>query len=157
MEPPSRSRITVLDRSGERIPTAPISRAVRMSLAQQNAAGSIDVILTDDREIAELNKTWRSIEGPTDVLSFPAPSSAGCLGDIAISVETAKRQASARGVGLIEELAYLAIHGTLHLLGFDDGDEESRRSMFKASDLTALELGIPLSSSWTSLDLEVAG
>lgn len=157
MEPPSRSRITVLDRSGARIPTAPISRAVRAALAQQEASGSIDVLLTDDAEIADLNSTWRGIEGPTDVLSFPAPPETGCLGDIAVSVDTALRQAEARGIKLADELAYLVIHGTLHLLGYDDEDENSRNLMFEATDRVAHELGISIGAPWTSLELEATG
>lgn len=157
MEPPSRSRITVLDRSGARIPSAPISRAVLVALDRQGASGSIDVLLTDDREVAELNHRWRGVEGPTDVLSFPAPPQTGCLGDIAVSVDTARRQAEARGIALIDELAYLVIHGTLHLLGFDDDDDNSRSLMFEATDHVANELGISIGAPWTSLELEATG
>lgn len=71
-----------------------------------------------------LNRTFRGYDRPTDVLSFPAgdgdfPDEADYLGDIVISVETARRQARRRGSTLPRELRVLALHGLLHLLGYD--------------------------------------
>jgi probable rRNA maturation factor len=89
----------------------------------------------DDRQIEELNHTYLSRDCPTDVLSFPmaeGPFPAvqpHILGDVVISVETALRQAEARQAGLHEELAFLLIHGILHLTGYDheQGASEQRR------------------------------
>jgi probable rRNA maturation factor len=71
-----------------------------------------------------LNRTFRGYDRPTDVLSFPAhagdfPDEADYLGDIVISIETARRQARRRGSTLPRELRVLALHGLLHLLGYD--------------------------------------
>ena len=95
----------------------------------------LSVLLTDNTGIQKLNKLYLKKDRPTDVLSFPMYdfkselSGTGCqpvvtdaepiLGDIVISVETAKAQASANDVTLMEEMARLLIHGILHLLGFD--------------------------------------
>jgi probable rRNA maturation factor len=111
------------------------------------AAYSLGLALCDDEAMAELNRTWRQQSGPTDVLAFaaqedapPAPaagSGAGegepgaCLelGDIVISLDTARRQAIAAGHDLEEELLFLASHGLLHLLGWDHPDEDSLAAM----------------------------
>lgn len=95
----------------------------------------LSVKLTDDNEIAELHSTWMQIEGPTDVLSFPqddpkAPSAVGgCLGDVVVSTDTARRQAADHGHSLAAEVTLLAVHGVLHLLGYDDLDETKRSLM----------------------------
>ena len=84
----------------------------------------ISLLITDDRSIRDLNKTWRNKDKPTDVLSFsqlegeslPGFSS---LGDLVISSDTAARQAAALGHSLELEMARLLVHGVLHLLGYD--------------------------------------
>ena len=95
----------------------------------------ISILLLDDRQIEELNRTYLSRDCPTDVLSFPMtggpfPSvQSHLLGDVVISVETAARQAASRPAGFYEELALLLIHGILHLLGHDHeqaGNEQRR-------------------------------
>jgi probable rRNA maturation factor len=78
----------------------------------------VSVLLTDDREIKELNRAYRKIDRPTDVLSFPMKDSR-MLGDIVISVDRAEEQAARYGVDLDEELSRLLIHGALHLAGYD--------------------------------------
>lgn len=98
--------------------------------------------LTDDQEIQSLNAQYRSKNQPTDVLAFAALevdspqlppqvqlSMPVYLGDIVISVDTAHRQAQQQGHSLKTELAWLATHGLLHLLGWDHPDEESLMGM----------------------------
>lgn len=94
--------------------------------------------LTGDREIQTLNAHYRQQDRPTDVLAFAALEAASpllptgeplYLGDLAISVETAQRQAQAQGWSLREELAWLASHGFLHLLGWDHPDEARLQAM----------------------------
>jgi probable rRNA maturation factor len=98
--------------------------------------------LTDDREVQSLNEQYRHKNQPTDVLAFAALevdspqlpaemqlSEPVYLGDIVISVDTAYRQAQQQGHSLETELAWLATHGLLHLLGWDHPDEESLRAM----------------------------
>ena len=85
----------------------------------------VSVLLTDDAEIQRLNKQYRGIDSPTDVLAFAmregidAEINPHLLGDIVISIQTAQRQAVDVGHSLDMELALLAVHGTLHLLGYD--------------------------------------
>jgi probable rRNA maturation factor len=94
----------------------------------------LSVLLCDDQSIAKLNARWRGQNRPTNVLSFPAtpPVPGGqdgpvILGDIAIAYETAAREAAEQGKTVADHLAHLAIHGFLHLLGYDhqmDGEAE---------------------------------
>ena len=89
----------------------------------------LTLTLTDDAGIRTLNRVYRELDEATDVLSFSqiegaepfvaAPSGVLTLGDIVISVETAVRQATAQSHSLGRELAHLAVHGALHLLGYD--------------------------------------
>ena len=98
--------------------------------------GQVDLTLTDDHFIRELNRTYRGIDRPTDVLSFPqwepdeirsglpATDPAPLLGDVVISWPRAVEQARDYGHSLARELSFLAVHGTLHLLGYDHQNEE---------------------------------
>ncbi len=84
--------------------------------------GALAVALVTDAEMADLNQRFRNRSQPTDVLSFPGGEGLGDsphLGDIAISVETAKRQAQHEGHSLAVEIQYLVLHGILHCLGYD--------------------------------------
>lgn len=104
--------------------------------------------LTDDTEIQSLNAQYRHKNQPTDVLAFAAlevnspqlPTSMPLsfplyLGDLVISVETAERQAQQQGHSLQTELAWLATHGLLHLLGWDHPDEESLKEMLNQQEI----------------------
>jgi probable rRNA maturation factor len=92
----------------------------------------LSILLTADREVARLNKTYRKKAGPTDVLSFamsegePAPSK--ILGDVVISVERAEKQAIEIGVSLAEEVLRLLIHGVLHLCGYEHEGVSKRKA-----------------------------
>lgn len=87
------------------------------------ASGEIGVLICDDATIRSLNRHFRHSDAATDVLSFASgdaqPDGDCYLGDIAISLETATRQAAERGVGITRELETLLLHGVLHLCGFD--------------------------------------
>lgn len=96
------------------------------ALEAENAEGEICIGLTNDELIHEYNRDYRGVDRPTDVLSFPTAEGEqiaaipdGHLGDILISVETAARQANSIGHSVGREVAFLAIHGTLHVLGYD--------------------------------------
>ncbi|MCS7183230.1 MAG: rRNA maturation RNase YbeY [Thermoanaerobaculum sp.] len=90
--------------------------------------GSLAVLLCDDRTMELFNRHFRRENKPTDVLSFPSherlPSGTVHLGDVAISLETASRQAAAAGHSLQREVAILLIHGILHVCGFDHERDE---------------------------------
>jgi probable rRNA maturation factor len=110
----------------------------------------------DDAEIAEMNARYRTKPRPTDVLSFaqsegePFPPSGAAapghvmLGDIVISIETAARQARERHHSLETEVEFLAVHGCLHLQGYDHRTPPQRRAMWQRQDavITALQDGI---------------
>lgn len=83
--------------------------------------GNIDVLLADDRALRRLNRQFRGINKATDVLSFPAPREVAeqHAGDLAISLETAARQAAEHGLTLRDEVRVLLLHGVLHLSGMD--------------------------------------
>jgi probable rRNA maturation factor len=94
----------------------------------------LSILITDDEEICSLNRIYRAIDRPTDVLSFSQIEGEGpvtapqLLGDVVISWETAQRQASELGHSVLVEIKRLLVHGVLHLLGFDheEGDEAGR-------------------------------
>lgn len=99
-----------------------------------------------------LNQQFRQLDEATDVITFPAePNPHGELGDLAICVPYASRQAKARGVTLKTEVTYLAIHGALHLLGFDDERPADRNVMFAEMARAGEALGLPPEPEWSSL------
>ena len=113
-----------------------------------SGCGSVEVsvMVTDDEEIRELNSTWRGMDRPTDVLSFPngeAPPGyhAVVLGDVVISAQTAMRQSEERGHDLQKELRILLVHGILHLLDYDhevSAEAEAEMAREEARILSAL-------------------
>lgn len=112
----------------------------------------VSLILVDDEYIHRLNHQYRGKDAPTDVLSFAlnegdepeiidGPQET-LLGDIIISLETASRQAEEYGHSLERELAYLSVHGMLHLLGYDHETEEEKAEMRKEEEHVLGLLGI---------------
>jgi probable rRNA maturation factor len=101
--------------------------------------------LTDDSGITVLNREFRGFDKPTDVLSFPQDDPL-LLGDIAISIETARRQAESASWPLSSELALLGVHGFLHLLGHDDEDLAGARLMetLTREVLTRADVALPV-------------
>jgi len=112
---------------GRRAPAlaARVARSARQLLrALHRERGELSVLLVSDGEMRRLNRRWRGRDRPTDVLAFaqaegPGGAPDGVLGDVVISVDTAKRQAAERGDTLGRESERLLIHGVLHLLGYD--------------------------------------
>lgn len=112
-----------------------------------NAEASI--IITDNQEIRKINKEYRNIDKETDVISFALEDDetfinipVRILGDIYISIDKAKLQAEEYGHSLKRELAFLTVHGMLHLLGFDHMNKEDEKVMFKKQDEILNELEI---------------
>ena len=93
----------------------------------------INIVLTVDEYIRNLNKSYRGIDSPTDVLSFSMDENV-LWGDIYISLDTAIKQAEEQGWDLDREVRFLAIHGLLHLLGYNDEDEEGYNTMMKLAE-----------------------
>ena len=127
---------------------------LRLALPPRSiSAYELSLRLTDDAEIQSLNADYRQKNQPTDVLAFSAleqdyPQPAEMqdlplyLGDIVISVETAQRQADQRQHSLQLELAWLAAHALLHLLGWDHPDEASLQSMLKQQERLLETVGL---------------
>ncbi len=92
-------------------------------------SANVSLVLCDDRTIHELNIRYLGHDYPTDVLSFPLSEGELLVGEIIISVETAERNAKRFRQTLEQELLRLAIHGTLHLLGYDDATSQQRKRM----------------------------
>ena len=96
-----------------------IKRVEKMLDVIGKTDSSVTVAFVSDKKIRELNRLFRRINKATDVLSFPGDSNDGEMGDIAISIETAARQAKQSGLTLDGEIAQLLLHGLLHLCGYD--------------------------------------
>jgi len=104
----------------------------------------VSVLLTGDESISILNREYRSIDAPTDVLSFSQRGpdehfacQGNLLGDVVISVETAQRQAREQATDLDSEIDMLVAHGLLHLLGYDHAEPEEAETMFaRQAELT---------------------
>jgi probable rRNA maturation factor len=117
-----------------------IKHAVKETMDYYNITKTdITIRLTDDNEISQLNKEYRGFSSATDVLSFlqdftDPETGRKYLGDIVISIETAIRQAPKFELTIDQECAFLAIHGTLHLLGFDHGTPEEKKTMWEIQD-----------------------
>ena len=115
--------------------------------------GEVSVTLTDDEHIHAMNRQYRGIDRPTDVLSFALNESeepvvedgpdVNVLGDLVISVERAKEQAADYGHSVKREIALLTVHGMLHLLGYDHMEEEDRIEMEAEQRFVMEKLGIP--------------
>lgn len=118
-------------------------------------AAEVSMVLVDDARMAELNEKYRGITGTTDVLSFPMlegdegpeagdPCDEFLLGDIVISVPRAREQARACGHSLEEEMAFLAVHSMLHLLGYDHERSDQEEVLMREKEkivMARLEAG----------------
>ncbi len=115
----------------------------------------VDVLLTDDAGIHEINLEQRRVDAPTDVLSFPMfdlkpgdkPSAADAdpgtglvmLGDMVLDLDRAREQGEEYGHGTVRECAYLAVHSVLHLLGYDHVDEGPMKAQMRAREEAILD------------------
>jgi probable rRNA maturation factor len=107
----------------------------------------LEVAFVSDREIGRLNRAWLGHRGATDVISFPMSERARgtdpLLGALAVSVETARREAASRGHATYHELLLYVVHGVLHLVGHDDGTARERARMRRAEATALRVLGLP--------------
>jgi probable rRNA maturation factor len=117
-----------------RLPRArPIARETIAAAAAESSLseGDVSLSLADDSALRALNLSWRGIDKPTNVLSFPAPPGRpgdATLGDIALAYETLAREADDLGVSLADHYRHLLVHGFLHLIGYDhETDAEAER------------------------------
>jgi probable rRNA maturation factor len=132
VDPDSRRlRVSVSDGKGGAIRDGGLSRWLA-GVAPARAAGDVAIALVSDARMRSLNRRYRRRDRPTDVLSFPADGpdrSDGSLGDIVIATGVANRQARDAGHSYQSELRVLALHGLLHLLGYDHHDPKDQGRM----------------------------
>ena len=126
--------VHVDDESHRDVPVELIRRAVRLVLASEGRDDvDVSVAFLDDPDMRRLNQEYLARDRTTDVIAFALPDADGStLGDVYLGWEQAARQAEELGVTMQEELARLAIHGTLHVLGHDhpEGPEREQSEMF---------------------------
>jgi len=152
--------IQVDDRFAEAVAAELIERAVAAALAAEGVASLLElsVLVSDDAELHRLNRDYRGVDAPTDVLSFADEEDEGAapqhafvrppeapryLGDLAISYERVAAQAAEYGHSRERELAYLTVHGILHLLGYDHERGEADAAAMRArEEAVMLQLGL---------------
>jgi probable rRNA maturation factor len=123
-----------------------------LATAKADTKAQLDLTITDDTMIRALNKTFRNIDRPTDVLAFPLkeessddpfvtpPEDLPTLGEVIVSYPTAAKQAESHGHSVDRELAILVIHGVLHLVGYDHATDEEEREMRALEEKTLRQL-----------------
>jgi len=126
---------------------AVVRRAIETALADVGMSeGETGVVLCDDARMRELNRNWRGKDQPTNVLSFPVKASGDTstrhFGDIVIAYETLTREAEAEGKTAEAHLCHLAVHGVLHLLGFDHENDSDADAMENRERKILARLGI---------------
>jgi len=137
-----------------------VRRTIAAAAPARARAAELSVILTSNRAIGALNRQWRGQDKPTNVLSFPAPGQASKqaakrasrraprgaprhLGDIVIAYETAAAEARAERKPFDHHLAHLAVHGFLHLLGYDHESHSEAEAMERRERRILSRLGVP--------------
>ena len=125
---------------------AAVREALRRSGAKIAGVAELSIVLTDDAEQQQLNASWRGIDKPTNVLSFPqiepfAPV-AGLLGDVVLARETLEREAAEQGVSFADHFTHLVVHGFLHILGYDHLADDEALAMERLETQILGALGI---------------
>jgi probable rRNA maturation factor len=139
-------------RAGRAVGSRTIARRAERILALLDRGGAeLSIVLCDDAFIRSLNRDYRGLDEPTDVLSFPQDDGAAndaapaILGDVVISLETAGRQARARRCTLVDEATALLVHGVLHLVGYDHEAPKEAAEMLEKADRLEKEAKRPKS------------
>ena len=129
------------------IATARASGPVPRRKSGSTANLGLAILLTDDSAMRALNREWRKLDAPTNVLSFPSQAAvrraSRHLGDIAIAYETTAREATAEGKRFEHHLVHLAVHGYLHLLGYDHANDRDATKMERLEAEILARLGVP--------------
>ncbi len=136
---------------------ATVRAAIIAAAAHSTQSGEVSILLSDDSAVRELNRHWRKIDKPTNVLSFPAPASPaahdqfGHLGDIVIAYETLQKECEDEACDFLHHLAHLSVHGFLHLIGYDHQTEAEADAMEAIESKIMISLNMP--DPWLSRDL----
>jgi probable rRNA maturation factor len=121
-----------------------VRRAINAAADEiSSPAGEVAVVLTDDAAIRKLNKQWRRIDKATNVLSFPAARSGIMLGDIVIAYETLARESRDESKEFTHHLSHLAVHGFLHLMGYDHQNDSDAEAMEELESAILARLRMP--------------
>ncbi len=150
--------IDYIDETGELAPeqVQQILQLLQLAAKREEVIGDSELSLTfvDNEKIHEINREYRGIDRPTDVISFALEENTEgemeiigqdmprVLGDIIISIPRAKQQAEEYGHSFMRELGFLAVHGFLHLLGYDHGTKEEEQQMFSRQEEILQEFGL---------------
>ena len=125
-----------------RIKSSNIKRAVKEVLRKEGRDARLSVVLVDNSRIKELNKQYFNSDEVTDVISFPLSNNKNSLsGEVIVSVETAVDTAGKRNISVEGEIVLYILHGILHLLGYDDGNEGDARVMHEEESKILKTLG----------------
>ena len=146
------NKIEIFNQVEEDIPELDTVKKVLLSAIEKEQLENINfnLIIVNNEYIHELNKNYRKIDRPTDVITFALedddtmvlPEGIRVLGDIYISIDRAKDQASDYGHSLLRELCFLAVHGFYHLLGYDHNTPEEEKIMFSKQEEVLSSYGI---------------
>ncbi|MBO0755484.1 MAG: rRNA maturation RNase YbeY [Bradyrhizobiaceae bacterium] len=126
-----------------------LRRAITAAAPKDLRNVEVAIVLTDDQSIRALNRQWRGHDKATNVLSFPArPGERGSgvpvhVGDIVIAYETSAREAAAEGKSFLHHLSHLAVHGFLHLVGYDHESYDEAETMESLERRILARLGVP--------------
>jgi probable rRNA maturation factor len=125
-----------------------VRNAVQAAAKATSTKPELAIVLADDSTIRTLNRNWRGFDKPTNVLSFPAAKSGAgrggsSLGDVIIAFQTVAREATDEGKAFKHHLAHLAVHGFLHLLGYDHEADRDARQMERLEVKILKGLGMP--------------
>ena len=133
--------MVIVEKRAAGVSASSLSRFLNRLRKSTGLDEKVNVLITDNRKMAELNSRFRHKNAPTDVLSFPSGAD-DWVGDIAVSVEIARENARRLGHSLAEELKILVLHGFLHLAGYDHESDDGR--MTKQESELRQELGLPV-------------
>jgi probable rRNA maturation factor len=160
--------VQILPAYAGNVKRAQLQKAARAAFAGacRQEAGALTLIVTDDAQVRELNRVYRSVDAPTDVLAFADAGEAACRrrasrhqsgetgafiapqgepcywGDVIISYARAAEQAALYGHPVEEELSLLVVHGVLHLMGYDHEQAGDKREMWEVQNAALVQLGI---------------
>ena len=132
----------IFNTTDEKIDTTELYSFIKFACNHLNIKNPLlNIVIVDNEKIREINREYRNIDRPTDVISFALEDDdtfikmdKRILGDIYISIDKAKEQAEEYGHALLRELCFLTIHGILHLLGYDHMDKKDEKKMFDLQD-----------------------
>ena len=123
-----------------------VKKSIRTTLKNEGyTRGDVSVLLCGEAEIHTLNRDFRGVDAPTDVLSFPNETEGRRphIGDMAVYMARAREQGERFGHGLTRETAYLCAHSALHLVGYDHEDESERAVMRQKEEAAMTAIGLP--------------